>query len=66
MLRPAPGRDKSDNHGYTVHSNRTMAMGTPLTAVNLNRIVVFVAVVETRSFTAAAARLGLAKTMVST
>jgi len=41
-------------------------MGTPLTAVNLNRIVVFVAVVETRSFTAAAARLGLAKTMVST
>lgn len=34
--------------------------------INLNRLVVFVAVVETGSITAAAARLGLAKTMVST
>lgn len=41
-------------------------MSTPLTSVNLNRIVVFVAVVEAGSFTAAAVRLGLAKTMVST
>ena len=38
----------------------------PLAAINLNRIVVFVAVVETGSFTAAATRLGMAKTMVST
>ncbi|MES2674093.1 MAG: LysR family transcriptional regulator [Pseudomonadota bacterium] len=37
-----------------------------LSAVNLNRLVVFVAVVETGSITAAATRLGLAKTMVST
>ncbi|HEX7815052.1 LysR family transcriptional regulator [Dyella sp.] len=37
-----------------------------LTSVNLNRIVVFVAVVESGSFTAAATRLGMAKTMVST
>ncbi|MET0355759.1 MAG: LysR family transcriptional regulator, partial [Cellvibrio sp.] len=34
--------------------------------INLNRLVVFVAVVETGSITAAAKRLGLAKTMVST
>ncbi|RKP50522.1 LysR family transcriptional regulator [Trinickia fusca] len=34
--------------------------------VNLNRLVVFVTVVETGSLTAAALRLGLAKTMVST
>lgn len=34
--------------------------------VNLNRLVVFVTVVETGSLTAAARRLGLAKTMVST
>lgn len=34
--------------------------------INLNRLVVFVAVVETGSITAAATRLGLAKTMVST
>jgi DNA-binding transcriptional LysR family regulator len=34
--------------------------------VNLNRLAVFVAVVEAGSLTAAAARLGLAKTMVST
>jgi DNA-binding transcriptional LysR family regulator len=34
--------------------------------VNLNRLAVFVAVVETGSLTAAAERLGLAKTMVST
>lgn len=33
--------------------------------VNLNRLVVFVAVVDARSLTAAAARLGMAKTMVS-
>lgn len=33
--------------------------------INLNRLVVFVAVVETGSITAAAKRLGLAKTMVS-
>ena len=40
-------------------------MSTTLSAVNLNRIVVFVAVVEAGSLTAAAERLGLAKTMVS-
>lgn len=34
--------------------------------INLNRLVVFAAVVETGSITAAAKRLGLAKTMVST
>ncbi|MGF6572852.1 DNA-binding transcriptional LysR family regulator [Paraburkholderia sp. GAS333] len=34
--------------------------------VNLNRLVIFVAVVDAGSLTAAAARLGLAKTMVST
>ena len=34
--------------------------------INLNRLVVFVAVVETGSITAAAKRLGFAKTMVST
>ncbi|WP_168790677.1 LysR family transcriptional regulator [Paraburkholderia aromaticivorans] len=34
--------------------------------VNLNRLAIFVAVVEAGSLTAAAARLGLAKTMVST
>ncbi|RYY73198.1 MAG: LysR family transcriptional regulator [Gammaproteobacteria bacterium] len=34
--------------------------------INLNRLVVFVAVVETGSITGAAKRLGLAKTMVST
>lgn len=33
--------------------------------INLNRLVVFAAVVETGSITAAASRLGLAKTMVS-
>lgn len=39
---------------------------TNLFDINLNRLVVFVAVVETGSITAAAKRLGLAKTMVST
>lgn len=39
-------------------------MGT-LSRINLNRLEVFVAVVEAGSLTAAAARLGLAKTMVS-
>ncbi|KVE38466.1 LysR family transcriptional regulator [Burkholderia sp. TSV86] len=34
-------------------------------SVNLNRLAIFVAVVEAGSFTAAAGRLGLAKTMVS-
>ncbi|MGQ7935099.1 LysR family transcriptional regulator [Paraburkholderia sp. D1E] len=34
--------------------------------VNLNRLAIFVAVVEAGSFTAAAVRLGLTKTMVST
>ena len=37
-----------------------------LGALNLNRLAVFVAVVEAGSLTAAAARLGVAKTMVST
>jgi DNA-binding transcriptional LysR family regulator len=37
-----------------------------LREVNLNRLVVFVAVVNAKSLTAAAARLGMAKTMVST
>jgi DNA-binding transcriptional LysR family regulator len=36
-----------------------------LSEVNLNRLVSFVAVADARSITAAAARLGLAKTMVS-
>ncbi len=39
---------------------------TSLFDINLNRLVVFAAVVETGSITAAANRLGLAKTMVST
>ncbi|MGF6770141.1 DNA-binding transcriptional LysR family regulator [Paraburkholderia sp. GAS199] len=39
---------------------------TDLRDVNLNRLAVFVAVVEAGSLTAAAARLGLAKAMVST
>ena len=39
---------------------------TSLNAVNLNRLVVFAAVVEAGSLTAAADRLGIAKTMVST
>jgi DNA-binding transcriptional LysR family regulator len=34
--------------------------------LNLNRLLVFVAVVEAGSLSAAARRLGLAKTMVST
>ncbi len=38
---------------------------TSVRDVNLNRLVVFVAVVETGSLTAAAERLGIAKTMVS-
>lgn len=37
-----------------------------LGAINLNRLVVFVAVAESKSLTAAAAKLGIAKTMVST
>ncbi|WP_159667555.1 LysR family transcriptional regulator [Andreprevotia sp. IGB-42] len=37
-----------------------------LAAINLNRLLVFVTVVEAGSLTAAATRLGLAKTMVST
>lgn len=37
-----------------------------LTNINLNRLAVFVAVIETGSITAAAKRLGFAKTMVST
>ena len=40
-------------------------MSTTLAAVNLNRLVIFVAVVEAKSLTAAAARLGMAKTAVS-
>ncbi|HTH62099.1 MAG TPA: LysR family transcriptional regulator [Paraburkholderia sp.] len=39
---------------------------TDLRDVNLNRLVIFVQVVKAGSLTAAAARLGLAKTMVST
>lgn len=39
---------------------------TSLFEINLNRLVVFASVVETGSITAAANRLGLAKTMVST
>lgn len=37
-----------------------------LASINLNRLVVFVAVAESSSLTAAAAKLGIAKTMVST
>jgi DNA-binding transcriptional LysR family regulator len=40
-------------------------MPKTLAAVNLNRLVVFAAVVESGSLTAAAARLGIATTMVS-
>ena len=40
-------------------------MSTTLAATNLNRFVVFVAVVEMGSLTAAAARLGIAKTAVT-
>ena len=40
--------------------------GLALSDVNLNRLVVFAAVVEAGSLTAAADRLGIAKTMVST
>lgn len=39
---------------------------TDVRDVNLNRLAIFVAVVDAGSLTAAAARLGLAKTMVST
>jgi DNA-binding transcriptional LysR family regulator len=56
--------DKMDNHGFSVHLERT-AMAN-LREVNLNRLVVFVAVVNAKSLTGAAARLGMAKTMVST
>lgn len=38
---------------------------TDLSAINLNRLVIFATVVEAGSLTAAAERLGLAKTMVS-
>jgi DNA-binding transcriptional LysR family regulator len=41
-------------------------MNSLLGSINLNRLLVFAAVVEAGSLTAAAARLGLAKTMVST
>ena len=41
-------------------------MSTTLRGINLNRLVVFVSVVEIGSLTGAASRLGLAKTMVST
>ena len=37
-----------------------------LSSINLNRLVIFVAVIEAGSLSAAARRLGLAKTMVST
>ena len=40
-------------------------MSTTLRGINLNRLVVFVSVVEIGSLTGAAGRLGLAKTMVS-
>lgn len=40
-------------------------MSTTLASINLNRLVVFAAVVESGSLTAAAEKLGLAKTMVS-
>ncbi|MFC5473074.1 LysR family transcriptional regulator [Paraherbaspirillum soli] len=39
---------------------------TNLSSINLNRLLVFVTVVEAGSLTAAASRLGLTKTMVST
>jgi len=40
-------------------------MSSTLSGINLNRLVAFVAVVEAGSLTAAAGRLGVAKTMVS-
>jgi DNA-binding transcriptional LysR family regulator len=56
--------DKMVLSSFSVHFKWTVAMAN-LFDVNLNRLVVFVAVVETGSITAAAKRLGLAKTMVS-
>jgi DNA-binding transcriptional LysR family regulator len=41
-------------------------MSTILAAINLNRLTVFTAVVESGSLTAAASRLGVAKAAVST
>ena len=55
---------KTDNQDFSVHLKRTIM--ADLREVNLNRLVVFVAVVNAKSLTAAAARLGMAKTMVST
>ncbi len=57
--------DKMVLFGICVQLKWTIAMAN-LFDINLNRLVVFVAVVETGSITAAAKRLGLAKTMVST
>jgi DNA-binding transcriptional LysR family regulator len=56
---------KPDNLGYTILLKWTIDMAD-VRDVNLNRLAVFVAVVEAGSLTAAATRLGLAKTMVST
>lgn len=47
----------------TIHQERTIDIPS---RINLNRLSVFVAVVDTGSITAAAKQLGIAKTMVST
>src|SRR5688500_2956008 len=53
-----------DNRVITIHFQWTINMNK-LGAINLNRLVVFVAVAENGSLTAAAEKLGIAKTMVS-
>lgn len=57
--------DKIAKTGIFVRYKRTIGTVANLLDINLNRLVVFVAVVETGSITAAAKRLGLAKTVVS-
>ena len=64
-MRPDYCADKMVLSEICVHLKRIITMAN-LFDINLNRLVVFVAVVETGSITAAAKRLGLAKTMVST
>lgn len=62
-MRPGHCADKMVKTSFLVHLNWTIMAN--LIDINLNRLVVFAAVVETGSITAAAKRLGLAKTMVS-
>jgi len=57
---------KTAKLGNIINRRWTIGDMADLRDVNLNRLAVFVAVVEAGSLTAAAARLGLTKTMVST